>query len=614
MATHVKGCMTMATEETEAVEPAQEVSKEVVQETSEESAQPLDRVIGRASATERHANTADRFSFWLRGGEQINPFDIVAAEHLDTSVTYGLVTDVHHSTDAPTHLTNFIANDFGELVEEPNTPRQGANVCDVSVMSNTSEIYMPVQTEALVRFADEEGIHHGLGIEIMAEKETEQGRPVRVPAGLIEMSNGVTAVAHLDIDYVVGPEAAHVNVSGISGLATKTSYAMFLLQSLLQLLERAAHAEGEQADVAVILINVKHNDLLQIHEDPTRSYPEGDLDMWRSMGLRAQPFSNVEYLLPAGRQTQRVPDRPNSYEPYPSVGQFKIYAYGLRDAYTRLPNLLSDIPDEYGVLDAIMSEIINGLDSNSADWRNVQTWNDLIWHSPFRQWIDGTTRPPGALQQRSLLRFVRYLNRLIRDRNSGVLVQQRESRWTTIREEIQNIEGGKTYVIDIAKLQDHEQALVFGDVVRTVYQVMSAGAEEGMDTTGLDEEPAPAPKRVILFVDELNKFGPSSGRSSPLLDDLIEIAERGRSLGIILLSAQQFASAVHNRVIGNTATRVFGRTAPTELSQAAYRDLNESIRHHLVRLGKGELILTHPLYRQPVKIRFPRPAYRQPGT
>jgi hypothetical protein len=582
-----------------------------------EQERPATRVIGRASATERQANTAERFYFWLRPGEQVNPFDIVDAEHLDGTHTYGLVTNIHHSTDAPAHLSNYIANDFGELVDEPNTPRQGANVCEVSVMANTGEIYMPIQTESLVRFADEEGIHRGLGIEIMKEKEDEEKRPVRVPAGLIQMSNGVTAVAHLDIDYLVGPEAAHVNVAGISGLATKTSYVMFLLQSLLQVLARAAHAQGAPPDVAVILVNVKHNDLLQIHEEASR-YPHDDLAMWGAMGLLAQPFRDVQYLLPAGKITQRSIDTPNSYEPYPPLGKYKIYAYGLRDAYSRLPNLLADVPDEYGVLDAIMGEIINGLDQakkGRGPWASVETWDDLLWRSPLRQWIDGTAPPPGALQQRSLLRFVRYLNRLIRDRNSGLLVEKREPRWVTIEDEMRAIEGGKTYVVDIARLQDHEQALVFGDIVRTVYDIMAAGSDEGLDLSGLEEAPAErAPKKVILFVDELNKFAPTSGKDAPLLLDLIEIAERGRSLGIILLSAQQFSSAVHSRVIGNSATRVFGRTAPTELAQAAYRDLPEGVRGHLARLGKGELILTHPLYRQPVKIRFPRPAYRQPGT
>jgi DNA helicase HerA-like ATPase len=579
-------------------------------------------VIGRASATERQANSAERFSFWLRPGEQVNPFDIVEAGHLGESHTFGLVTNIHHSTDAPTHLTNYIANDFGELTSDPNTPRQGANVCDVSVMSNDDEIYMPVQTESLVRFADEDGIHAGLGIDGMKVKEEEQGRPVRVPAGLIQMSNGAGAVAHLDLDYVVGPEAAHVNVSGISGLATKTSYVMFLVQSLLQILARGAHEGGAAKDVAVILLNVKQNDLLAIHDEPPR-YPNDDLEMWERMGIGARAFADVEYLLPAGEVTRRSIDTPNSYEPHPPLGRFEIYSYPLRETYDRLRNLFADVPDEYGTMEAVIGEIERGMEQavrGKGPWQGVETWRDLIYSpkSPLRQWLEGEQAAPGALSTRSLGRFVRYMNRLVRDRNSGLLVDKAEPRWTTVREAIRAVQGGKTYVVDIARLPDHEQALVFGDVVRTVYDVMASGRDGGLDMGGLDEgsdEEAP-PRKVILFVDELNKFAPAHGAASdsPLLGDLIEIAERGRSLGVVLLSAQQFASAVHPRVIGNSATRVFGRTAPTELTQAAARGLSDDVRGHLLRLSKGELLLTHPLYRQPVKVRFPRPAYRQPSA
>jgi uncharacterized protein len=186
------------------------------------------KVIGRASATDRDANTADKFSFWVRPGLRVNPFDIVQAEHLEDSQTYGLITTISHTTDAASHLSNFISNDFGELVGEPNTPRQGTNVAEVAVLSNDGDIYMPVQSEARVRFADEHGIHQALGIDAMLEKEKREQRTVRIPAGLIQLSNGESAVAYLDADYLVGPEAGHVNVSGISGLATKTSYIVFL--------------------------------------------------------------------------------------------------------------------------------------------------------------------------------------------------------------------------------------------------------------------------------------------------------------------------------------------------------------------------------------------------
>ncbi|MBC7077401.1 MAG: ATP-binding protein, partial [Synergistales bacterium] len=175
--------------------------------------------LGRTSATERDASTSDKFSFWLAPGVIVNPFDIVQVEQVgpggEASKTYGLVTILEHRTDAPSHLANFISNNFGDLNEEPNTLRQGTTVARVNVLSNNRDIYMPVANEQLVYFADPDGIEEALGITEMPASE-------RVPAGLIKMSNGATAVAYLDRRYIVGPEAAHINISGISGLATKT--------------------------------------------------------------------------------------------------------------------------------------------------------------------------------------------------------------------------------------------------------------------------------------------------------------------------------------------------------------------------------------------------------
>jgi len=117
-------------------------------------------------------------------------------------------------------------------------------------------------------------------------------------------------------------------------------------------------------------------------------------------------------------------------------------------------------------------------------------------------------------------------------------------------------------------------------------------------------------------VDELNKYAPARGQgeSSPILDQVLDIAERGRSFGIILFSAQQFLSAVHERVTGNSATKVLGRTDSAEINAGNYRFLAQDIRYHLTRLDKGEMILSHPIYRQPVKIRFPRPPFQQGRT
>jgi len=551
-----------------------------------------DLPIGRASATERDSNTAERFSFWVRPGVRVNPFDIVQAEHIEGSGTYGLITSIAHTTDAGSHLSNFISNDFGEMVEEPNTPRQGTNVADVAVLSNSAEIYMPVQSEARVRFADEEAIHRALGIDAMLDKELREERGVRIPAGMIRMSNGQDAVAYLDVDYLLGPEAAHVNVSGISGLATKTSYITFLIQSVLQTLDASR--------IAVILLNVKYDDLLHIHEP--RTLEAGEAEVWHRMGLQPVPFpaDRVHYLLPWGHTTPTT-GRPNSFGEPPDA--YQTYAYALQNTVDKIDLLFSGVPDQWDTMGALLGEVMQGVQNNEARWRNVRTWTQLLTGQPLMD--QGIPQQVGQVRASSVGRFVRILRRIVRTRQSGIFVDQLSNRMTTVTDAIADLHGGHTYVVDIARLQPDEQTLVFGDVLRTIYGLYSG-------ETVLEDE-RELPEKVIVFVDELNKYAPSHSRGgeSPILEQVLDIAERGRSFGIILFSAQQFLSAVHTRVTGNSATKILGRTDSAELNEGSYRFLDKDIRMHLSRLNKGELILSHPIYRQPVKVSFPRPPFRQ---
>ena len=552
----------------------------------------MSRPIGRGSATERDPNTAEKFKFWIRPGQMVNPFDIVAAEHFpkegeqEPSYTFGLVTNIQHITDAGGHLANYISNDFGEEVDAPpQTPRQGANIAEAAVLSNSADIYMPVQNEARVYFADEDKIHEALGIDGIPEER-------RVPAGLIQMSNGTQAVAYLDRDFVLGPEAGHVNISGISGLATKTSYAMFLIQSILQ--------TGPAEDIAVILLNVKYDDLLRIHEP--RALPEEQLALWQRLGVRPEPWpaERVHYLLPWGKHT-RTTGLPNTFADPPPP--HRAYAYALRETASKLDLLLSNIPDSSGTLASVIGEVMTGITGNERVWREVQTWDDLLTKPPLVQ--QGIPQRFRNIHPSSVGRFLRILRRIVKTRQTGIFVPRLSTRMTTIEREIGNIRGGHTYVVDIARLAPEEQTLVFGDVLRTVYGLYSG------ETLPFDDyEP---PKRVIVFVDELNKYAPARGKgeTSPILDQILDIAERGRSFGIILFSAQQFLSAVHERVTGNSATKVLGRTDSAEINAGNYRFLAQDIRSHLTRLEKGEMILSHPIYRQPVKIRFPKPPFQQ---
>jgi len=72
-------------------------------------------------------------------------------------------------------------------------------------------------------------------------------------------------------------------------------------------------------------------------------------------------------------------------------------------------------------------------------------------------------------------------------------------------------------------------------------------------------------------------------------------------------------SAVHDRVTGNCSTTLLGRTNAAEMAERSYRFLNPDIKAAATRLDKGQLILSHAVFREPVKIRFPMAAYKQPS-
>ena len=550
-------------------------------ENTEVSNSPL----GRSSATEREPITSEKFSFWLTDDVIVNPFDIVAVDQVNQpgepeSRTFGLVTTLEHRTDAPNHLANYISSNFGQLDEEPNTNRQGTTVASANVLSNTSDIYMPVPSERVVFFAGVEDVQKALGTDNLIKERKEDA----IPAGLIKMSNGASAVAYIDRRYVLGPESGHVNISGISGLATKTSYAMFLLQSILQ-------TAKEPEKIAVIILNVKQADLLQVDQRGPELPPEQKA-LWEAMGLEPKPFKDVHYILPRGEKGD-----PNCFQPTPSI--YNLYAYDLPGTADKLDLLFSNINDPSGTIEGILGEVKEILNNNEADAIKMQSWGMLL--NFLKEAGDkGRWR---SIATSSLAMFRRHLRRIVQTRQTGIFADSRSKNEKLLSNILYNIKGGHTYVVDIAKLADDEQTLVFGDILRTIYSVKS-------EDTEVRTESSPVPEKVIIFVDELNKYAPS-GTDSPITQQVLDVAERGRSLGVILISAQQFMSAVHPRVTGNSATKIIGRTGSSEVNAPDYRFLDQEIRSAVTRLSKGELLISHAIYRQPIKVIFPKPAYKQ---
>lgn len=110
----------------------------------------------------------------------------------------------------------------------------------------------------------------------------------------------------------------------------------------------------------------------------------------------------------------------------------------------------------------------------------------------------------------SVGRFRRLLRRIVQTRQTGIFVSQRTPRALNTSQEIAKIKGGETIVVDLARLADDEQTLVFGDILRTIYALY---AEEGSEREDLLE-------KVIIFVDELNKYAPAREKESPIMEQV----------------------------------------------------------------------------------------------
>jgi hypothetical protein len=149
-------------------------------------------------------------------------------------------------------------------------------------------------------------------------------------------------------------------------------------------------------------------------------------------------------------------------------------------------------------------------------------------------------------------------------------------------------------VVDVAGLDPLAQDLVFARVVSKLREHLER-RDLGVD-------------HVVVFVDELNKYAPADGPENYVRKMLLDLSERGRYLGLVLFSAQQFRSQVQRRVVGNAGTGIYGRMDMDELATPGYATLSPATKIKLATLPKGELMLRHPHFTQPIFVKFPRPA------
>lgn len=547
--------------------------------------------IGKIIATEKQPSTIEEFTFWTRKDLKLKPFDVVVVEHVENSKTYGVVEEISHMTDSPSALAGYISSDFGDVEALAYTERISMNYVKCKVVCNDKNVYIPVQEGRKVFLASREEIMEALGLNDVKNP---------LPAGYMEMYDGENKQVlpvYFNSHFLIGPEGAHLNISGISGLASKTSYAMFLMKAIQDNISK-----HKDESVAFIMMNVKGTDLLHIDQLNER---ENELEeikpIYEKLGMEMKPFQQVKYYYPYSKDAisytyekeQVLRDRIEAGKAF----QYK-YLFENDEDKESLDLLFANVDDPNDTIESIINFII----SNGGNFKGVESWEEFKQALYQQTQTDTASKAGKEISVMSWRKFYRLFNKSFQ-KCRQMFTEKLGGNSVRLRDEIAQIKKNDVMVVDVAKMDEESQGFVFGDVMRAVYNLKLG------DTPNRPDEDIP--DRIIIFIDELNKYASNDvPKSSPILRQLLDITERGRSLGIVLFGAEQFVSDIHKRVKGNCATQAFGRTNAIEITKEDFRFVPSVYKTMLTRQKQGEYIIQNPVFRSLLNIKFPKPIYK----
>jgi len=579
-----------------------------------------------------------QFWFAVAKGAKVQLDDIVAIEVLDPANAsavvhfYGVVDEVRR------RLEGVQFDGDTELVAQGLLPAGISYAAHVLVTRVEPEEFIPPGPGDAVYLASGEALAKALYLDNMEAP---------LPAGVLR--NGEPG--YLNFDFISGQKGAHINISGISGIATKTSYALFLLYSIFNAINRKTgrplvHANTSKA----IVFNVKGEDLLFL-DRPNKDYPAAE-QAWQEKrrskasryalcGLPVGAFGSLSVSAPAREGPTLMAEAASREGVKPYLWTLRAFAaerllsfvFADRDAMTnlgfllthveeRLANLAAGQPGPYleverfshwltpspveAEADDFAPLSAEALFSDGrrrelrGDSERLMTFSDLLRYLRFKllgtgldeaykdgdpSWVANMHRGTREAFIRRLMGAAKHVARLVRGDLSEREVARARLEPLTSDQQV--------HVVDIHSLAPLAQMFVVGVLLRQVFEAQEARHSRG---------------QVFVVLDELNKYAPAEG-DSPIKDVLLDIAERGRSLGIILIGAQQTASQVERRVVANAAIRVVGRLDAAEAERPEYRFMPRSFIGRSTILAPGTMIVQQPDVPQPMLLNFPFPAW-----
>jgi DNA helicase HerA-like ATPase len=531
------------------------------------------RVLGTADATP--------LTFWVavNEGAYLQLDDVVVTERELPGQPSVKIAGVVTAVRARHEGVVFDSDVF--LVADGTLPATVQEAAEITTTRVDPEVYVPPTPGAVVHRAQGDARAGALYFDRMERT---------IPMGFGRDG----AAMFLNADFLDGSRGAHVSISGISGVATKTSFATFLLYSVFR--SGVLGGAGETANTRALIFNVKGEDLLFL------DYPNSRLDAtteaaYARLGLVAGPFPDVRvYAPPRAGDSSGTPDVSSRL-----TGVDSFY-WTLQEFCTDrlLPYVFADADDERQQYTMVVHSVTAHLariaqpaeGGVAVDGTRLNSYADLVDYL-VEQITDDATRGQWAGSAvglgtvnafaRRLIGSKKDLSRLIR----GDLATRRPHA-------INTAESAQVTVVDLHNLPDRAQRFVVGVTLRSEFE--------------RKEKAGTAKPLLFVVLDELNKYAPREG-TSPIKEVLLDIAERGRSLGVVLIGAQQTASEVERRIVANSAIRVVGRLDPAEASRPEYGFLPPAQRQRALLAKPGTMFVSQPEIPVPLCIEFPFPSW-----
>jgi DNA helicase HerA-like ATPase len=538
----------------------------------------MEKMVGRVLGTK----DATPLEFWVGVAEKeyLQLDDVVALERVlptgEVVRMYGTVGQVVARHEG----ARFDSDVF--LIEDGILPAEVSEAAQVTATRFEPEVFVPPRPGQPVRIAEDDERERALFFDRMER---------RLPVGLARNGDPLW----VNLEFINGERGAHVNISGISGVATKTSYATFLLHSLYT----SGVLEEASVNTKSLIFNVKGEDLLHLDRVNSRLDDEQRLG-YSGLGLPSTPFESVSFFAPPRLDDDRATADVASRSDVTSFF-WSVYEFCSQDL---MPFLFADAEDDrqqyttvvYNVMAQLRNAEPTPTGAAFVDGVKVKTFRELadlvterVQSDEHRHRWAGPAMGIGTINAfvRRLQASVRHLGRLIR---SDVADPKRHRI---------DLDGSQVTVVDLHNLNDRAKRFVVGVTLKRAF--------EAKERAGQSDE------LLLVVLDELNKYAPREG-TSPIKEILLDIAERGRSLGVILIGAQQTASEVERRIIANSSIRVVGRLDSAEAAREEYGFLPTVHRQRATIVKPGTMILSQPELPVPLVLEFPFPAWATRAT